>query len=125
MALPGVSSLGEIEVDLSATEVVLTRRDGTALRVPMPRPVRAEPAAHRFPALAADVIDTARRGVVVEVMRGDAWRARVAAPISTKPDIARARSTRGGAGGALVGANLARTLSGRNHQHTRNRRQGC
>ena len=40
--------LGEIEVDLSATEVVLTRRDGTALRVPMPRPVSAEQAKAKF-----------------------------------------------------------------------------
>ena len=48
VALPGVSSLGEIEVDLSATEVVLTRRDGTALRVPMPRPVSAEQAKAKF-----------------------------------------------------------------------------
>jgi hypothetical protein len=47
--LPGVSSLGEIEVGLSATEVVLARRDGVELlRVPMPRPVSAERAVAKF-----------------------------------------------------------------------------
>ena len=47
--LPGVSSLNEIEVGLSATEVVLARRDGVELlRVPMPRPVCAERAVAKF-----------------------------------------------------------------------------
>ena len=47
--LPGVSSLGEIEVGLSATEVVLARHDGVELlRVPMPRPVSAERAVAKF-----------------------------------------------------------------------------
>ena len=47
--LPGVSSLGEIEVDLSATEVVLARHDGAELlRVPMPRPVSTERAVAKF-----------------------------------------------------------------------------
>ena len=49
VALPGVSSLGEIELGLSATEVVLARHDGAELlRVPMPRPVSTERAVAKF-----------------------------------------------------------------------------